>query len=167
MGPILMAGQTRARLSNHPPVYFSDDGRGFENAHPPSDEVLRAILETPAARDAANDLDNDQKANLKSFFQSAPARLAMAPEEGYVVIGHVPMGGGDNDWFWIVGVHGGRAKVLLFERGDAIRIRSNSRHGFHDVELDWYVGARWGRRIYSFDGSKYKLIRELDHEGDR
>ena len=91
----------------------------------------------------------------------------MLPEGGYVVVGHFPMGGGDNDWFWIVQVHEGNARVVLFERGDAIRIRPQWHHGFHDIELDWGVGGRWGRRTYAFNGSNYTLIRQWSHEGNR
>jgi hypothetical protein len=51
------------------PLYFDDD-RGFENAKPPSDAVLDALLTTTQVKESAEDIEDQSRESLRSYFKA-------------------------------------------------------------------------------------------------
>jgi len=141
-----------------------DANAGFENAQPPPDAVLAALL-TSAKKDQLDDelkgLGIEQK---RALFEVVQVNLGRSVGNAYVVHGKPPMIGADCDWFWIVQADGHHARVLLFSNGLALSLRKHSTAGYRDIVVSWASAAFTGERLYGYNGSEYKLIREQTKE---
>jgi hypothetical protein len=166
--PVSATAQQPAGRANHRPRVFApdDENLGFDRAAPPSDILLDALLNTAEAKDDGGDdavkrLDRESQRKL---FQVVRVDLGRPAEEDYVVLGSGPMTGADNNWFWILRVHEGKAKVLLFTNGLTIEILHRKTNGYFDIKESWGGNAGWGNRFYQYTGSTFKLTKKNWHD---
>jgi hypothetical protein len=166
--PVPCAGaQNGPRAEKQEPSLFYPDNekRGFENAKPPSDLVLDALLRTREARQMKVKLEGYDRAGLRGLFEIVPVDLGPAGDEDYVAHGRtLPMMGADNDWFWIVRVQQGKANVILFSNGWSLRLLARKTNEFRDIERADGTAAFSGETLYRFNGSVYKLVWEHTKE---
>ena len=144
------------------PIVFSpDDGnRGLKNAGPPSDEVLDALLKKVEADDLDSEVKTLSPEQMRASFEVVRVPLGQTTEKDYVVHGKPPMIGADCEWFWIVRVRRGKAEVMLFANGLALELRGRVAHGYRDIDVSWASAASVSDRLYRYDGSAYKVVRE-------
>jgi hypothetical protein len=164
----LVRAQGKPRTISSPTLFEPEDhNTGFEDAQAPSDAVLDVLLEAVRNDGPDDELERMNREQKRARFEAVRVNLGKAADEGYVVLGKPPMIGADCDWFWIVRMENGRAKVLLFTNGLALYLRKHSTAGYRDIVVSWATAAFTGDRIYGFDGSTYKLIRERTKEQTR
>ena len=128
------------------PSFFYPDNekRGFENAKPPSDLVLDALLGTREAREMNSELEGYDRDRLRDLFEVVLVNLGPAGDEDYVAHGKtLPMMGADNDWFWIVRVEQGKANVILFSNGWSLRLLARKTNEFRDIERPGHQFSRF------------------------
>jgi len=160
--------QQPAGSAIHRPTIFApdDENRGFDDATPPLDLVLDALLNTAEAKhdgetgEALAKLDRESQRKL---FQVVRVDLGNAKEEDYIALGGGPMTGADNNWFWIIGISEGKARVLLFTNGLSVNILRHKTNGYYDVKESWGGNSGWGSRFYQYTSSTYKLVRKSWH----
>jgi hypothetical protein len=147
-------------LNARPIVFVPDDGnRGFENAKPPSDAVLNALLATSQAKDAHNELSGLNREDLRNLFEIVRVNLGPATEEDYVVHGRsLPMRGAENDWFWIVRDRRDHAKIILFANGYSLELLKTMTSGYKDIRTVWSAPAYTLTDMYHFDGVRYEHV---------
>lgn len=141
------------------PRFFNpeDEDRGFERAQPPSDTVLDALLATSEAKASASEIEGLSREKLRGLFRVVPVHLGRESEQDFLAQGQGPLTGADCDWFWIVRVKEGHAKVLLFSNGLAVTISKHSTNGYSDIRGDWATAAFTGMEIFRYDGHRYQL----------
>jgi hypothetical protein len=142
-------------------TYFApeDENHGFEDATFPSDVVLNALLRSEEANDT-KEIANYDRESLRKLFTVARVDLGNAKEEDYIALGTQPMSGADNNWFWIVRVVEGKAKVILFTNGLAVRVLPHKTNGYYDIEESWAGNIGEITRVYRYIGTAYKLAHE-------
>jgi hypothetical protein len=138
--------------------------RGFEDASPPSDLVLDALLNTQEAIDVHEEFSNRDRVGLRGLFEVARTNLGAMEGIDYVVLGKGPMTGADCFWFWIVSVRKGKADVLLFSNGLSLSLQKLKTDGYKNIKVDWATAGYVGSRYYRYDGSKYRLFKEHTKE---
>ncbi len=136
-----------------------DENRGLMNARPPSDEVLDALLKKVEADNLNSEIESLGREQKRASFEVVRVPLGWAAEENYVVHGKPPMIGADCEWFWIVRVRKGKAQVLLFANGLALKLRGRVEHGYRDIDVAWASAASVSDRLYRYDGLTYKVVR--------
>jgi len=154
--------EAQANTTKSTPSVFEPDyqNRGFEEAQPPSDVVLNALLKTPEAVEMHNELSHRDRESLGSLFRVVAVDLGESGERGFIVLGNDPMSGADCFWFWIVRTSQGKAEVLLFSNGLSLSLKRRTTNGYKDIEVDWATAAFIGSRLYRYDGSVYRLDKE-------
>jgi hypothetical protein len=150
-------------LNARPIVFVPDnENRGFENAKPPSDAVLDALLATSEAKEAHKELSGLNRENLRDLFEVVRVDLGPTGEEDYVVHGtSLPMKGAENDWFWIVLNRRSRAEVVLFANGYSLELLKTMSSSYKDVRTVWSAPAYTLTDIYHFDGVRYQHVRRF------
>ena len=163
--PALAVAQSKMH-SNFGPTFFEpgDNNRGLENARPPSDAVLDAVLEKVEADELSDEIEGFTREQKRALFETVRVTLGPKAEEDFVVHGKPPMIGADCEWFWIVRLRQGKAKVLLFSNGLALELRRQIANGYRDVDVSWATAAFVGDRVFRYDGTSYKLLREHTEE---
>jgi len=157
----IAAQQPPRRAVQHPRLFAPEDNNlGFENAAPPSDVVLDALLGTQEAKDASDDLEILDRESERKLFATVRINLRSAKEEDYIALGDGPLSGADHHWFWIVRASQGKAEVLLFTGGLAVEILPRRTNGYHDVKESWGGNSGFGSRLYQYTGTTYKLAKE-------
>lgn len=161
---------SEAQISRHkgrssPTVFAPEaDMQGFENAQPPSDPVLDALLSSQEARSSSDDLEGLDREAKRKLFEAVRVDLTGRGEEDYVVLGNDPMGGADNHWFWIVRVSEGRAQILLFTQGLTVQLLRKRTNDYRDIKESWGGNSGSVTRIYRYRGSAYVLATEHSEE---
>jgi hypothetical protein len=157
--PISVYAQHQGGVSaGHPTVFAPDDeNRGFEDAAPPSDLVLNALLNSAEAKDTETRkaLVKYDRESSRKLFQVVRVDISDTSEEDYIALGSGPMTGADNSWFWIVRTNQGKAQVLLFTNGLTVRILHRKTNGYRDMEEIWGGNAGVVTRLYRYNGSRY------------
>jgi len=162
---VSIAAQTTERSASRPTFFEPDDqNRGLENARPPSDAILDALLKRIEADELNDEIESLSREQKRALFEVVRVNLGPAAEEGYVVHGKPPMIGADCEWFWIVRVRKGKAAVILFSNGLALELRRQVVNGYRDIGVSWPTAAYIGDRLYRYDGSGYKLLHEQTKE---
>ncbi len=165
MGSLVSAtGQQPVGGATHRPKVFApdDENLGFDDAAPPSDILLDALLKTEEAkgdgetREVLSSLDRESQRKL---FQVVRVDLGKAGEEDYIALGNGPMTGADNNWFWIIRVHQSKAKVLLFTNGLTVEVLRRRTNGYFDIKESWAGNAGSASRLYRYTGSMYKVAK--------
>ena len=141
--------------------YSNDDNRGFENAKPPSDVVLDALLETPQVKESLDDIEDQSRESLRSYFKVALANAGGPQDEIYVVTStKLPLGSGDSDWFWIVQTDKQKARVILFIIGHTLTFKKHRTNGYRDLLETTGTPGQPEENLFRYDGKAYRLSRE-------
>ena len=140
-----------------------EDG-GFKHAKSPSDLLLNALLATSEAKDAEPELKGLSREKLRGLFRVVEVQLGPKDEQDFVAVGSGPLSGTDSDWFWILRVKSGEAKVLLFLNGLQVSILKHQTDGYSDIRGDWATAGYSGWGIFKFNGQEYKLFRSKSRE---
>ena len=145
-----------------PSTFYPDDElKGFEDAQPPSDPVLDALLKTPEAQENSDRLQRLDREKLRGLFLVVKIHLRNSVETDEVVLGKFPMTGADCDWFWIVRDMGDHAKVLLFDNAYGVYLLRSRTNGYREIASYWSSAAGYSiTRLYRYDGTSYKLAYE-------
>jgi hypothetical protein len=161
IAPACVTAQKTAGAKNPKSRVFAPEmDRGFENAQPPSDLILDALLKTPEAENSTDGLKGLDREVLRKLFEVAPAELTDQVEEDYVALGNGLMSGTDNSWFWIVRVRNGKVDVLLFTNGLAVELLHHKTKGYRDIREGWAGNSGSVTRIYRYSGAMYELASE-------
>jgi hypothetical protein len=158
----VVEAQTHKRTTNREPTFFSPDYQEndpFAHARPPADDILAALLKTPEARENEGALAGLDREELRKLFSVVEVHLAGSEEADEVVLGHVPLSGADNDWFWIVRRQDGHTRVILFANGLSIELLNSRTLGYKNIRTLW--GAASGLTItclYHYEGKRYRLV---------
>ena len=80
-----------------------------------------------------------------------------------MVIGSVPMTGGDNDWFWIVRQRP-QPEIILFTGGNCLEILRGKTSGYSNVQSVWSSGRGTETTVYKFDGRRYRKSKQKFEE---
>lgn len=98
IGVTFADSQTPASAKIPRPTLFApdDENRGFEDAVPPSDIVLDALLNTAEAQDASEELKALGRESKRKLFSVVRIQIGGINEEDYIVTGRQPMSGADN-----------------------------------------------------------------------
>lgn len=159
--PGLITAQSGARTVSRPTFFEPDDrNRGLENAQPPSDIVLDALLKEAKANELDREIEGLTREQKRVLFETVRVNLGPTAEEDFVVHGKPPLIGADCEWFWIVRVRRGEAGVLLFANGLALELRKRVVNGYREINASWATAGYVGDRLYKFDGTIYRLVRE-------
>jgi len=150
--------------SSKPTLFYPDDeNRGFDNADPPSDAVLDALLATPEVKDTVEEMSDSKmdvdRVALRKLFEVVPVDLGGTSKNSYMVLGRFPMSGGDCNWFWIVRADP-RMAVVLYSAGLSLELRRTKTNGYRDIRETWGTAATHGYRFYRYDGFRYKAGRD-------
>ena len=148
------------------PSSFAPDGEdsGLENAQPPSDAVLDALLKTSEANEAKDDLAVLSRDQMRDLFKVVKVHLKGAVEADYVVLGSGPLSGADCFWFWIVRERQGKAKVLLFENPLKLELSKRRTNGYRDIRSSWCSAAFCHDRLFRYSADRYRLVYQHDTE---
>lgn len=160
---VCMQGQGIRKNPLLEPSDFYPDAENavFQDAKPPSDAVLDAVLESPAALEMTGEIQNFSHEELRALFRVVEVHLADPEEIDAVVLGKPPMSGVDNDWFWIVRERGGRADVLLWAGGNGLSVLKRRTRGYKDISTTWSSAAGYSIETrYRYDGTVYKKVNE-------
>jgi len=143
-----------------PPIHFAPDNEneGFDEADPPSDPVLDALLRTKEAKESSEELKSFDREKLRSLFRVVQVQLGPSTEKDYLAIGSGPLTGADCYWFWIVQVQSGKANAVLFTNGLGVDILRRSTDGHRDIRGEWATAAFTGEAIYRFNGTRYVQV---------
>lgn len=140
--------------------YFNEDDRGFENARPPSNAVLDVLLTTPEVRDSLEDIGDQSRESLRSYFKAAPVNLGTLGDEIYVITGtRLPIGAGDSEWFWIVRSGKKEARVVLFYMGHSLTLQRRTTNGYRDIRAMTGTPNQPEDDLFRYDGNVYRLFR--------
>ena len=138
-----------------------DSDLGFRDVAPAPDVVLDALLNTEEAKKASEYLDPLDREGRRKCFSVVRIDLATEKDEDYIATGNCAMlGGADNNWFWIVHVDQGRARVTLFTGGLAVTILNRKTNGFRDIEQAWAGNSGSVTHVYKYNGTVYKQVSE-------
>lgn len=165
MSPAMALAQWQAKQAaqeSEPSEFYPDDwNRGFDEADPPSDAVLDALLKTREANENADRLKGFDREGLRKLFRVVRVHLAGTGEADEVVLGLFPMSGADCDWFWVVRDRGDRVRVILFTNEDGIYLLNTKTNGYREIRGVWSSGAGYSiTRLYRYDGTTYTLAYE-------
>jgi len=160
------AGQaTRKPLKTEPSTFYPDDwNRGFDEADPPSDAVLDALLKTQEAKENSDRLHKLGREKLRSLFLVVRVHLKNADEADEVVLGKDPMSGADCFWFWIVRDSADRAQVLLFENAYGVYLLKGRTNGYRDIRSVAFAGGTTYTNIFHYDGQRYIPVHKYQKE---
>ncbi|HEX8713694.1 MAG TPA: hypothetical protein VF730_17595 [Terracidiphilus sp.] len=157
-----VAAQAPNRRASREPTYFSPDYQENDplaHGRPPSDAVLPALLNTPEARENAGALQKLSHEDLRKIFSVVKIRLSDSNEVDEVALGHDPMSGADNDWFWIVRRSPGRPKVILSANGLSLELLDSRTLGYKNIRTFWSAPSGVSITcIYHYDGKQYRLV---------
>jgi hypothetical protein len=134
---LALAQSTRHSGKATPTMFAPEVEQGFENAQPPSDAVLDALLTSAEAKDSRDELEGLDREAKRKLFEVVRVDLTGRGEEDYVALGNYPMSGADHHWFWIVQVNEGKARVLLFTQGLTIQLLHKRTNGYRDIKEMW------------------------------
>jgi hypothetical protein len=101
----LAQGQTiqAAHKTESSDFYPDNWNKGFDEAEPPSDAVLDALLKTQEAKEHWDQLKSLDRERLRKIFLVVRVHLTNFDEKDEVVLGSDPLSGADCDWFWSSG----------------------------------------------------------------
>ena len=154
--------QPANRAANDGPVVFSPDYQPndpFSHARKPADDVLDALLRTPEAREASSELADLNREERRALFEVVSVHVTDSREVDELVLGHYPMSGADNDWFWLVRPLHGRAQVILFASGLTLEILDSKTSGYKNIRTSWSAASGVTITcIYHYDGKQYQLV---------
>jgi len=155
-------GQSTRGHTPKEPSSFAPDGEdsGLDNAQPPSDAVLDALLNTSEANEAKDDLAILSRDQLRDLFKVVKVHLKDAVEADYVVLGSGPMSGADCFWFWIVRERHAKAKVILFENPLELDFSTRRTNGYRDIRSSWCSAAFCHDRLFRYSAGRYKLVHQ-------
>jgi hypothetical protein len=155
---------TKKSLKSGPSAFYPDDeNRGFDEADPPSDAVLDALLKTQEAKENSDLLQKLDRDGLRKLFLVVQVHLAKSDETDEVVLGYDPMSGADCYWFWIVRDKGGHAQVLLFTNEYGIDLLNTRTNGYREIRGVWSSAAGYTiTRVYQYNGNRYKLAHRYE-----
>lgn len=154
------AAQNKRPQQTRPTVFAPEMDRGFENAKPPSDAVLDALMMSPEVAETGDDDKELDRESMRKSFQVVPVDLGDTNEEDYVVLGGGNYHGADSHWFWIVRVKQGKGGGLLFTPGLAVEILKRKTNGYYDIRMGWGGMSGTITRIFRYAGTTYKLASE-------
>lgn len=134
----------------------------FDDYDPPSDELLKVLLESEEVKGALEHIDHPDREWLRARFQVVEIHLANPAERDYLVLGQDPISGADCDWFWIVRSLHNRLETVLFENTNEITLLNRKRNGLRSIRSAWCSAAFCMTRYYRFDGQRYSLSRKIE-----
>lgn len=155
-----VAAQNKRPQQTRPTVFAPEMETGFENAKPPSDAVLDALMKSPEVAETGDDDKKPDRESMRKSFQAVRVDLGATNEEDYVVLGGGDYTGADCNWFWIVRVKQGNGQVLLFTGGLVVEILHQRTKGYHDIEESWGGNSGSVTRIFRYNGATYELASE-------
>jgi hypothetical protein len=135
---------------------FSENGP-FQNPAPISEDVLKALLQTDAAKQGLDLANKSQKADPAQLFRAAEVHLNHAGQVDLVVVGVCPMCGADNAWFWIVGSAAKNPRVILVAGGTELQLLNSTSKGYRDLQSVWSSPSETETTTYHFNGTRYEL----------
>lgn len=149
----------RKSIKLEPSEFYPDDwNKGFDEADPPSDAVLDALLKTHEAKENWDRLKSLDRDRLRKIFLVVRVHLTDFNEKDEVVLGSDPLSGADCYWFWIVRDKGDHAQVLLFTNDYGIDLLRTKTNGCREIKGVWNSAAGYLiTRLYRYDGSRYRL----------
>jgi hypothetical protein len=164
LGPVCLNGQA-APQNKHPqqawPTVFAPETEmGFENAKPPSDAVLDALMKSPEVAETDGDDKKPDRESMRKSFQVVPVSLGGSNEEDFIVLGGGDYTGADSHWFWIVRVKQGKGQVLLFTPGLVVEILKRKTNGYYDIRMSWGGNSGTITRIFRYSDPTYKPATE-------
>jgi hypothetical protein len=163
--PGLVAAQKKAYPDSSPLLFEPDyHNHGLENARPPSDDILDALLKKVEADELSSEIEDLSREQKRALFEIVRVNLGPPAEGDYVVHGKPPMIGADCEWFWVVRVKQGKAEVILFANGLALELRRQMVNGYREIGVSWATAAYVGDRLYRYEGPVYKLVRDRTRE---
>jgi hypothetical protein len=163
--PGLITAQKKAQSGSRPTLFEPEDhNHGLEGARHPSDNVLDALLKRVENDELSSEIEELSRERKRALFEVVRVNLGPTSEEDYVVHGKPPLIGADCEWFWIVRVREKKAEVMLFSNGLALQLQRQLVSGYRDIDVSWATAAYVGNRLYRYDGSTYKLLREHTEE---
>jgi hypothetical protein len=161
LGGVITAGPSAitapaARMPLAEQTSFTEDGP-LQSPVAISTDVLKALLETEAARQGLGLASKEQRDHPEQLFRAAQVHLSDSGDADLVVIGVCPMCGADNGWFWVVRSAAKSPKVVLIAGGKTLEVLNSSSKGYHDIQSVWSSPAETDTTIYRFNGLRYEL----------
>jgi hypothetical protein len=154
------SAQTKPAQRARTTIFAPEMEAGFENAKPPSDAVLDALIKSPEVAETGDENMRPDRESLRKSFEVVPVELGSTDEKDYVVLGGGDYTGADCHWFWIVRVRQGAGQVLLFAPGLVVEILRRKTNGYRDIKESWGGNSGSVTRIFRYSGTKHELVRE-------
>jgi hypothetical protein len=169
---LLMTGRTssqtsaKSRQQGDSAVFSEDDNRFNHSVRIPT-PVIDALLATPEVKEIANgepkfarekSLSELNRNQISQLFSAVEVHLSDAKDADFVVLGHFPLSGADNSWFWVIRSPMSHPKIILFANGNGIEISKSKTNGYSNILSYWSSAAgctlTW---VYRYDGVRYRL----------
>jgi hypothetical protein len=158
--PVFSSHSLTQKASSSRIFFYPDDNHGFENAKPPSDTVLDALLASAEVKDRLDEIEDQSRESLRHYFSAIPTDAGTAEDQIYVVTSTgLPLGSGDSDWFWMVRTRKQEATVILFTIGHTLRFQQHRTNGYRDLRETTGTPVQPEENLYRYDGAVYRLLR--------
>ncbi|HVG92555.1 MAG TPA: hypothetical protein VNB54_13765 [Alphaproteobacteria bacterium] len=137
-----------------------DENTSIQHPVPLPRDALKALLGRKEVRDNLQEMAAQDRKNVAEFFTASEVHLVAANHTDLVVMGKCPMSGADNTWFWVIRSARKHPLVALFAGGYSLELLTRRTKGYRDVRCTWSSPQETSTKMYSFDGSRYKLRKE-------
>jgi hypothetical protein len=151
-------GHHAAHAAHEDSTFF--EGKPFEHPAPVSDDVLRVLAESDAAKEILDFAAESGKVDTSQMFRSRQVHLGKGNDVDLVVMGKPPKPGAESDWFWVVRSARRSPEVVLHAGSNALKLLESRTNGYRDIVLVTPLTSRTRCVIYHFDGSRYEIWQE-------
>lgn len=164
LAPAMMAAAAQKPHKGHHAVHAAHEdstffaGKPFEHPAPISDDVLRVLAETDAAKEILDFAAESGK--VDASFRARQVHLSRGKDVDLVVIGTPPKPGIEPDWFWVVRSARRSPEVVLHAGSNALKLLESRTNGYRDIVLVTPLTSRTRCVTYHFDGTRYDIWQE-------
>ena len=122
--------------------------------------MLKVVLSDKNVKQALPWATDEERANPEKLFNAAELHLHASDELDLLVVGKPPVSGADNTWFWIIRSADTAPKIVLAGGANCVEIRHKKTAGLSDIWVGWNSASQMSERIYRFNGTRYKMLKE-------
>ncbi|SRR6266702_2177041 len=123
--------------------------------------AVRALLRTKEGAGARDYLSESSEHEVSEVFRAAQMHLSHGTVDLVVCGTGVMTTGADNDWHWLVSGAYSHPRVVLFApASNAFELLPGRTHGLRDVRSFWNSPNESVARLFQFDGTRYKMVKE-------
>ena len=162
----MSAAQTHKMHPNQERAKYAPSyDNSFDDSDPPSEGLLRALLDSREAKRVLKETPDIDRNNLSNLFRAVKVHLAGPSEVDYLVVGKFPMGGADNDWFWIVRYNRIHPRVIFFANASSVEFLKTRTRGYKNIRTSWSSAAGFTLTdIFQYDGERYWLMHHFERQ---